>query len=158
MLSDFESRIQVMNQLAVESEYQSTLDYEAKKRYKEKLILKSEQIPDPYALPDEEWRDDVTEWPTVLYGDVYNYLIESKGRYTQESMRAFKSLEAFNYFISGHVRTILFYELSRQSQFCVLMAEVNPSQKSPNETHKAWIIVQKQDGQVMTGHCTCKAG
>jgi len=63
-----------MNQQAVESEYQSTLDYEAK-RY---MILKSEQI------PDEEWRDDITKWPTVLYGDVYNYLIESKGHYIQE--------------------------------------------------------------------------
>ena len=76
-----------------ESEYQSTLDLEAKKRYKEKLVLKSEQIPDPYAVPQEEWVDDITKWPTVLYGDIYNYLIESKGRYTQQSLRAFKSLE-----------------------------------------------------------------
>ena len=77
MLGNFKSQIPQMNQQAVESEYQSTLDYEAR-RYKEKLILKSEQI------PDEEWRDDITEWQTVLYGDVYNYLIESKGCYIQE--------------------------------------------------------------------------
>ena len=141
-----------------ESKYQSTLDYEAKKRYKEKLMLKSEQIPDPYAVSQEEWVDDVTKWPTVLYGDVYNYLIESKGRYTAKSLKAFKSLEAFNYFISGHVRTIFYYEVSRQSQNCVLMAEVNPSQKSPSDTHKGWVVIQKQDGQVITGHCTCKAG
>jgi len=38
------------------------------------------------------------------------------------------------------------------------MAKVNPSQKPPNKTHKAWIIAQKEDGQVMTGQCTCKAG
>ena len=62
-----------MNEEA-ESEYQSTLDYETKKRYKEKLVLQGEQIPDPYALPDEEWTDDITKWPTILYGDVYNYL------------------------------------------------------------------------------------
>ena len=80
----------MMNEEA-ESEYQSTLDYETKKFYKEKLSLEGEQIPDPYALPDEDWTDDVTKWPTVLYGDVYNYLIESKGRYTQQSLRAFKS-------------------------------------------------------------------
>ena len=131
------------------------LNYEAKKRYKEKLTLKSERIPDPYAVPQEEWVDDVTKWPTVLYGDVYNY-IESKGRYTQQSLRAFKSLEAFDYFVSGHVRTVFCHEPS--SHHCILMAEVNPSQKSPSDTHKAWVIIQKQDGQVMTGHCTCKAG
>jgi len=28
------------------------------------------------------------------------------------------------------------------------MAEVNPSQKSPSDTHKAWIVVQKEDGQI----------
>jgi len=56
---------------------------------------------------------DVTKWPTVLYGGVYNHLIESKGRYTQQSLRAFKSLEAFNYFISEHVRAVLFHEQAR---------------------------------------------
>ena len=43
-----------------------------------------------YTLLDEGWTDDVTKWPTVLYGGVYNYLIESKGCYTQQSLRAFK--------------------------------------------------------------------
>jgi len=47
-----------MNEEA-ESEYQSTLDYDTKKRYKEKLVLEGEQIPDPYTLPDEDWTDDV---------------------------------------------------------------------------------------------------
>ena len=139
-----------------ESEYQSMLDYEAKKRYKEKLTLKSKRIPDPYTMPQEEWVDNVTKWPTVLYGDVYNYLIESKGQYTQQLLRAFKSLEAFNYFLSGHVRTVFCHKPT--SHHCILMAEVNPSQKSPSDTHKAWVIIQKQAVQVMTGHCTWKAG
>jgi len=62
VLGNNESQILVMNQQAVDSKYQCTLDYEARKQYKEKLILKSEQIPDPYAVPDKEWRDDVMEW------------------------------------------------------------------------------------------------
>ena len=104
-------------------------------------------------MPQEEWVDDVTKWPTVLYGDVYNHLIESKGRYMQQSLRAFKSLEAFNYFVSGHVRTVFCHEPS--NHHCILMAEVNLSQKSSSDTYKAWVIIQKQDGH---GHCTCKAG
>jgi len=78
-----------MNEEA-ESEYQSTLDYEIKKRYKEKFVLEGEQIPDPYALPDKDWTDNVMKWPTVLYGDVYNYLIESKGRYTHQHLNRWK--------------------------------------------------------------------
>jgi len=40
---------------------------------------------------------------------VYSYLIETKGPYTQEKLRAFKSLDAFNYFLCGHVRTVYCY-------------------------------------------------
>jgi len=82
-------------------------------------VLEGEQISDPYTLPDKDWTDNVTKWPTVLYGDVYNYLIESKGHYTHQSLRAFKLLEAFNYFISGHVRAVLFMSKpNRESSVC----------------------------------------
>ena len=91
-----------------ESKYQSNLDYAAKKkRYKKKPMLKSERIPDPYAVPQEEWVDDVTKRPTVLYGNVYNYIIEFKGRYTSQS--SFKSLEAFNYSTLSVDMTELFF-------------------------------------------------
>lgn len=50
--------------------------------------------------------DDMTQWPDLQYGDVYSYLIETKGPYTKEKLRACKSLDAFNYFICGHVRTV----------------------------------------------------
>ena len=42
----------------MESDYQATLDLEAKKRYKEKLKLESEELTDPYALSENGWCDD----------------------------------------------------------------------------------------------------
>ena len=54
----------------MESEFQSVLDSEAKKWYKEKLAFDSEELPDPYAVPDEKWVDDITKWPSVEYGDI----------------------------------------------------------------------------------------
>ena len=141
-----------------ESEYQSMLHYEAKKRYKEKLSTESEILPDPYSLFEEEWIDDITKWPIIEFGDIYNYLINSTGRYTKDSLKAYKSLEAYNYFVSGHVRTVYFRESSEQSKYAILMAKVNPSQKSAANPHEAWVITCKEDGQVMSGHCTCMAG
>jgi len=38
------------------------------------------------------------------------------------------------------------------------MAKVNPKQKSAANKRKAWFIVCKENGQVISGHCTCKAG
>ena len=115
----------MMNQV-VESKSQSNLDCEEKIIYKEKLMLVCEYIPDLYAVPGEEWADNVTKWPTVLLGDIYNYLIESKSHYRQQSLKGFKSLEAFilSVDMSGHVKTVLFYEPTRQSKFCALMAEL----------------------------------
>ena len=36
-------------------------------------------------------------------------------------------------------------------------AKVNPSQRSPDDAHEAWIIA-KPDGCIVSAHCTCKAG
>ena len=78
--------------------YVDSLDYEARKRYFQKLQTESEMLPDPYSLVNEQWIDDVRRWPNLEFGDLYTYLIETKGPFTKESLKAYKSLEAFNYF------------------------------------------------------------
>lgn len=137
------------------SEYLSSADYLAQKRYSEKLLVEGVSLPDPYGLGEEVWSNDMSLWPDLQYGDVYNYLIESKGQYTAQSLRAFKSLEAFNYFYNGHVRTVYCYQFER---FAIMKAKVNPSQKNPDEAHTAWVIIHQTTAEVKVGHCDCKAG
>ena len=82
-----------------ESEYYSKLTYEAKRRYKKKLTMENrEDLPDLFCIKQEKWVDDLKLWPNVEYGDIYNYLINTKGLYTKESLEAYKSLEVFNFF------------------------------------------------------------
>ena len=143
---------------ARESDYLMKLDYEAKRRYKEKLKFENEELPDPYSLTEVELLDDLKQWPDIEFGNIYTYLINTKGLYTKESLKAYKSLEAYNFFHSGHVRTVYFYETSTSSRYAVLIAKVNPSQKSSSNPHEAWVIVKKEDGTIITGHCSCMAG
>ena len=53
---------------------------------------------DPSKLPEDKWVDEVSKWPPVEYPDLYTYLIEAPGEFTQEKLKAFKSLEAYNYY------------------------------------------------------------
>ena len=111
-----------------------------------------EELLDPFCIKQEQWVDDLKLWPIVEYSDIYNYLIDTKGLLLK---RVYKSLEAFNFFHSRHV---YYFEVSSSSAFAVLIAKVNPSQKSPSDPHEAWVVVNKQSGTVTTWHCTCMAG
>ena len=74
--------------------------------------------------------------------------MERPGVHTQHQLMQWKSLDAYNYFVSGHVR-----EVNRGSS----VALVNPSQRAPHNAHHAWVAV-KDDGQIITAYCTCMAG
>ena len=77
-------------------------------RYLEKIKLVGGK--DPYELPENLFKDiscfKCTSLPDITYPDIYNYLINSPSPYTGESLKAFKSLEAYKFFTAGHVRNI----------------------------------------------------
>lgn len=71
-----------------------------KKRYKKKIEMFTgrsfEETMDPYKI--DGWVDDISLWPPVEYGCIWSYLIDSPGEYTKESLKAYKSLKAYNYY------------------------------------------------------------
>ena len=34
----------------------------------------------PYKLPEDQWKDDPTEWPSLQYHDLYHYLIKNPSK------------------------------------------------------------------------------
>ena len=62
---------------------------------KEKCI----EVLDPYNISVELWIDDVSRWPPIEFPHVYRYLIGTHGEFTREKLKAFKSLQAYNYYI-----------------------------------------------------------
>ena len=93
------------------SKYVASLDYESRKHHLEKLNKDGSAVsmPDPYSIPEQLWNQDVTKWPSIEFGDVYTYLIETRGPFTKDKLKAYKSLEAYNYFYNGYVRTVSMY-------------------------------------------------
>lgn len=134
----------------------STLDSVSQARYIEKLHIDGKPIPDPYTI--ENWTEDMTLWPNIMYGHVYNYVINTPGIYTKEAMESYTSLEGYNFLESGKVREVFYNEVSKESTACLLKAKVNPSQRQNDQPHEAWALVDKKNAYIITAHCTCKAG
>ena len=88
-------------------------------RYEYNLVLneattekldKAGLIDDPYVMQEQgidsvNWQD----WPRVEYPDVYNYLIQTPSLYTGESLRAYKSLDGYNFCVKAGFRTCVCY-------------------------------------------------
>ena len=80
--------------------YFSSLPDPEKKRYMSKIELiskkKFDNDVDPYEM--KGWVDDVSLWPPIEFGSIYAYLIDTPGEFTREKLKAYKSLEAYNYY------------------------------------------------------------
>ena len=102
------------------------------------------------------WSEDSTKWPSIEFGAIYVYLIDSPGPFTRDSMRAYKSLNAYEYFVDGWVQT--YYERKSETGFSIVKAKVNRSQAVTEKPHEAWVAFRIRDGSVECGHCSCMAG
>ncbi|WAR26954.1 ING4-like protein [Mya arenaria] len=114
-------------------------------------------LPDPYKVPDEKWSRDLTNWPSLDFGQLYTYLILSPALFNPTSMRNYKSLEAYRYVGSKHVQVVHYYNVE-ESPYCFLRAAVTPSMRTRDEPHSAWVCLEKVSAEVYCAHCTCMAG
>ena len=139
------------------SSYSSeNLTPEAKVRYSRKLHACSLEIC-PYKLAEDWWQNDPAKWPKLEWPEVYLYLVETPGVFTREAMKNRKSLEAHNQFLSGWVKTVLFYRVPSSDVF-IMKAEVTPSQRLNDEPHLPWVAIHSKGENVIAAHCTCMAG
>ena len=94
-------------------------------------------------------------WPELEFGDIYN-LIETKGVYTKEKLKAYKSLEAYNYYHNGYVQTACLSrkpqsEGSRQKSWC--LGDIKHRSRGPQQAEildtdaeiRAEILLEIQD-------------
>lgn len=145
---------------SVYSQYYSELNGEAKRRYEDKLkMILYGKDPFCYLEADKssisslEWY----EWPDVTYPDIYNYLINTSSFCTHEQLKAYKSMDGYNFFSSGWVSNpiVIGNQIARPKVF-ILMSLVKHSQKLSAPPLKVWVAT-RQNGEVLCTHCTCMA-
>ena len=85
------------------SSYYESLDEESQLYYDRKLTTADgENLPDPMSLKD--WKNNVDLLHDVNWPD--NYLVNAPSEYAHESMKDFKSLKAYEFFVCGHVHDV----------------------------------------------------
>ncbi|XP_064479743.1 uncharacterized protein LOC135393146 [Ornithodoros turicata] len=93
-------------------------------------------------------------WPPLQEHHITYYLLKSKAS-DLEDVQALKSLDSYNYLISGKVGRLLVYQTD--SDTCFLKGTVSPSQADEYRTYQAWVCVTS-DCRVLWGSCTSKVG
>ena len=81
-------------------QYTESLSISDKRRYLEK----TKEIGDPYGYPLSALSQD--DLPPVRSTDIFNYLVLSTSFCTSERFKAYKSMDAYKYFLSGFVSAV----------------------------------------------------
>ncbi|KAK4879609.1 hypothetical protein RN001_007755 [Aquatica leii] len=133
------------------SKYMLTLDKKHLNRYLHKIVCIDV---DPYVIDHKDCSIDVKDYPKIMYGDIYNYLVHEISAFTYEEMKAYKSLEAYKQAACGWVKNVY---TKKYYQKVVVLGQVFHSQRLNDKLVNCWIITES-NGQILSSHCDCVAG
>ena len=124
-------------------------------RYKTKLCVGEKVFPDPYTIDEAYWiSDSFSKLPHVLFPDIFAYLVATSGTFTSDNLKACKSLDAWNVFLSRHVGPLKLCSVDTSGVF--VKAEVQASQTA-SKSYIAWVLCHP-NGNIISAHCQCMAG
>ena len=137
-----------------ESVFYKSLSGDRKKDYEDKLRVVN--ITDPYAMRKSTFDVVPERWPKVTFADIYFYLVNSTSIYTHSQIKAYKSLDAYQFVVTGQTYDVVCREI--RLDLYLFLGKVRHSQSMFSKTsNKVWLTVH-EDGAVVNAHCTCMAG
>ncbi|XP_066272266.1 uncharacterized protein [Branchiostoma lanceolatum] len=132
------------------SDYARSLAPHVRQRYQEKI---SAVGIDPFLIQDEQL--DADRLPPMESLDLVSYLVLETSFYSQERFKAYKSLEAYNYVVSGFVESVKGKRIDGKH---VVVGKVKHSQKWNDPCVLVWVITSP-GGTILSAHCRdCLAG
>jgi len=139
--------------------FETLTEEKDREQYIKKLTLQNGQLlSDPFNIDDREWSSDVKFLPDITYLDIWSYLIDTPSDFTKDKLKAYKSLEAYNFFVSGHVQDVSIHNI-KESCFSFVKTSVLPSQRQglKQQLYQVWLALHKK-GWILSANCTCMAG
>lgn len=103
------------------SDYFYALDLNSRKRYIEKVKL-CEGI-DPYVLSTKDLTNELANYPPVQFPDISNYLVLQTSFCMTKQMKAWKSMDSYNFFVCGWVKDVGVKVLKNKS--CIIKSRVS---------------------------------
>lgn len=79
---------------------------------------------DPYEISYDTCETDWNLFPNIQHGDIVNYLVFSTSSATLQQMKAYKSMEAHNFFTSGFVKQEIYLK-AVDTERVLLLGEVS---------------------------------
>ena len=68
----------------------------------------------------------VVSGQTLQWSDIHCYLIKKPSVYTREKVHTYKSMDAYQFAVCGHVQEVKYHNID--GEFCVLSADVLPGE------------------------------
>lgn len=135
------------------------VEEELKNQYMDKLKIDGRQLPDPFKVPHGWMNEDegMAFWPTLLYPDIFNYLMFYPTELGSKDLSDYKNSKAYSYYKSGWLQPLNYHNLSG-SNFCMMKGDCRKSQSIHDPHHTFWIILEKKSAKIRACHCTCMAG
>ena len=101
------------------------LSKQCKVRYTEKLasLFKSDEIEHPYLISNKKFssvlESKASDLPNLAYPDIYHYLVHSVSSCTYQELKAYKSTEAYSYFVAGYISNVRCLKISNTNNYIV---------------------------------------
>ena len=80
---------------------------------------------DPYLMKMSEFSSETKDLPAIEGIDIANYLVIQTSYFTKQQMKAYKSMEAYNFFVCGWVHNLGTKRL--EDGYCLVFARVSLS-------------------------------
>lgn len=118
---------------------------------KQKLILENGMLtlPNPLKLRDD-WIIAPANLPETTFSNIDSYLKSN------EAGKAYKGVKSL--LLSGHLSNVMIHMLSPDVRYCFVRGLCLPEQKFSNSRYNVRVILQKDNGSIINGHCGCAGG